>query len=137
MSTATNVRRVASLTWSASFGEPVGARFMTRNTRKANTPSIIITDECVAIEKIEHSFEFKYQGIVTPPTPGANHDAVAVLQTYTNSTGGVGGGQGGLTVTLPTSMFDDEEETDANTDPATQMFRGHYIGTSLQPRTVA
>lgn len=136
MSTSSDLRRVYQLTWGSALANPVGARFMTRCQVKANKPGIIITDECLAIEDIQHTATFKFQGVSTPPTPGAIHDAVAVLQTYNNSVGGLGGGTGGLTVTLPNSMFFDED-TDFDTDPGVQSISVRYVGTSLQPRTVA
>lgn len=136
MSTATNVRRVASITYSGAKGEPVGARFNTRCTIKSNKPGIIVADECMAIEDVQHTAQGKWQGIETPPTPGAIASFIVVGQTYTNSVGGVGGGSGGLTITLPTAMFY-EEESDLDTDPATQMIMVRYTGSSLQPRTVS
>lgn len=135
MAMSSNVRKVSTLNWGSALGEAVGARFSTRCERQSNKPAIVITDECVAIKSIAHAFEFKYQGFVTPPTPGAKHDAVAVYQTFINSTGGVGGAN--LTETLPDAMFDDEHESDVTGEIGVMTLKGHYVGTSLQPRTIA
>ncbi len=134
MSTAANARKVLSLTYDSACTEPVGAHFQTRATIRANKPGIIITDECLAIEDIQHMFTFKFQGLKTMPTPGALASAVAVLQSFANSTGGSGGSN--LTVTLPNSMFY-EGDIDAPNDVAVQTISGRYVGTSLQPMTVA
>jgi hypothetical protein len=119
---------------SVNLPEPVGARFTTRATIKSNKPGIVIADECMAIEDIQHESEQRFQGIVTMPTPGVIGSAVAVCQTFGNSTGGTSGSN--VTITLPTAMFFDGED-DINTDPATQTIRARYTGTSLQPIAVS
>ena len=133
MATSANVRKVSALNWGGAFTEPVGAMFNTETQQKENRPGTVITDECVAIEGITHTCEFQYQGLATPPTPGAIEDASATGQTFVNSVGGTGGAD--LVVTLPNCMFI-SGGIDMTRDPAVQTSKFRYIGTALQPISV-
>ncbi len=135
MSTSANVRRTRTLTYGDDLSEPVGAKFMTRSTVQANKPGVIVTDECLAISSIEHTFEFKFQGYITPPTPGDITDAKAVYETFINSVGGSGGSD--ITETLPDCMSTDSDSDQSGESIGVQTVAGRYTGTELQPRTLA
>lgn len=137
MAISTDGRRNSLQTWGSTLANPVGARFNTETDVKANQPGIVITDEAIAIEAIRHFAEFKYQGIATPPTPGAKHDAVATFQSFANSLGGSGTpGTGGFVATLPDAI-NVESEIDGDSSPVVQRAKYRYTGTSNQPITVA
>ena len=135
MSLPDNGRKLNSLDYGGALDEPVNARFYTTSTYKSNQPGTVVTDECLVIEKVEHGFEFEFQGLQTPPTPGDKNDASAEWETFNNSVGGGGGGGGGLSVTCPDCMFGDTE-IKGGSDTATQTIKGRYTGTSLQPISV-
>ena len=136
MAATDNVRRVSSISAWSLGAEPVGAMFRTQTTIKANKPGIIIADEVLAVEDIQHTVVVKFQGLASPPTPGDMSTVTVIGQSFTNSTGGGGSGGGGKTVSCATMMFTGAE-IDMNQDPAVQTLEGRYKGTSLQPITVA
>ena len=138
MAASANGRRVSIITaGGGSCTEPVGAMFETTCTLESNTPGTIVTDEAVAITKVEHTYEVEFQGIKTPPAAGSISDCSVTIQSYANSLGGGGSpGTGGLTVDLQNCLFTNST-IDAKSDPVKQTLKGRYIGTSLSPTTVA
>ena len=138
MAASQNGRRVSIISaGGGSCTEPVGAMFETTCTLESNTPGTIVTDESVAITKVEHTYEVEFQGIKTPPAAGSIADCSVTIQSYGNSLGGGGTpGTGGLTVGLQNCLFTGST-IDAKSEPVKQTLKGRYIGTSLSPTTVA